>query len=508
MEAGVSDLFTKGRPLELRPYQLDAIEQVRDLIRQGAKNIVICAPTGSGKTVLGSHLINECAGKMRRAVFVVDRITLTHQTSETLDTYGIPHGVIQGDHERVMPWERVQVASAQTLARRKWPEADLIIVDECHTVMKTVANRITARDCVTVGLTATPFTEGLGKLYDALVNVTTTNKLIADGFLAPYRIFANAEPNMKGVKVVAGEWVEGEASKRALAVVGDVVAEYTAHGEGRKFISSACDVAHAEELARQFQTAGINVFAYSYKTPDDERAKLVTEFRKPDSQIRGLISPVALTKGFDVPDIGCVIMARPLRKSLAEHIQLFGRGLRIHPSKTDCLVLDHSGNSLRFWSQWNEFFETGAMELDDGKRKEKKKEVKEQKPMTCPSCTHLHKPAPVCPSCGHKYQTASRIQHVAGNLKEILATGDRKVVSEMVWPQVCAYVKRMDRSGGDADKMRKRALAIYKQMTGSWPSAQFKEYDVPITPEIGNKIARMNMHFVIKQKYAARALRG
>ena len=104
----------------------------------------------------------------------------------------------------------MQICSQQTLARRKWPDADIIFVDEAHTVTETVKKRIAARDTVTIGLTATPFTKGLGKHYDAIVNVTTTNKLIESGNLANYRIFAASEPDMTGVKVVAGEWDRAE----------------------------------------------------------------------------------------------------------------------------------------------------------------------------------------------------------------------------------------------------------------------------------------------------------
>ncbi len=257
------DLFTaEAQEVALRPYQLAAVERVRQYVRQGKKNIILCAPTGSGKTVIGSHLINESQRKMRKSVFVVDRVTLINQTSETFDRYGIDHGVVQADHPRRIPHRRVQICSAQTVARRKWPDAELIVVDEAHTVQKVVVDRIQARDTVTIGLTATPFTRGLGKIYDALVNVTTTAKLIEDGFLAPYRIFAAVEPDMTGVRVVAGEWVESEASKKALEVVGDVVAEYVKHGESRKFICSSCDVAHAEELA-QWDAADANFKNYT-----------------------------------------------------------------------------------------------------------------------------------------------------------------------------------------------------------------------------------------------------
>lgn len=487
----MSDLFPAHRQLDLRPYQLEAIEQVRAHIRAGKKNIILCSPTGSGKTVIGSHLLDESNKKMRRSVFVVDRITLTDQTSSTLDGYGVPHGVIQGNHPRFRPWERIQVASAQTLARRKWPETDLIIVDEAHTVMQTVKDRIEARDTVCVGLTATPFTRGLGKVYDALVNVTTTNKLIADGFLSPFRIFAPSEPDMTGVKVVAGEWEEKETSKRALAVVGDCVREYLDRGEGRKFLVSCVDVAHGEELARQFNAAGIRVEVYSYKTSDTARARMVEEFRKPDSRIRGLVSPVALTKGFDVPDVSCLVMARPLRKSLAEFIQFFGRGLRIAPGKTDCVVLDHSGNTVRFLADWTEFFEQGATELDDGKPKPKAKQREDGEApamVKCPACKFMHRPAPRCPCCGHEHPRKTKVQHEAGVLRELIANGDKKRLNADVWPQVCAFARR-ERPGNE-DAAERLALAVFRQMTGDWPAwNSFKRTaNAPISAAVEDRI--------------------
>lgn len=502
----MSDLFaTDAQAVELRPYQLAAVEQVREHIRQGKRNIILCAPTGSGKTVIGSHLINESQRKMRRSAFVVDRVTLINQTSETFDRYGIDHGVVQADHPRRLPYKRVQICSAQTVARRKWPEAELIVVDEAHTITQVVADRIKPRETVCIGLTATPFTKGLGKLYDALVNVTTTAKLIEDGFLAPYRIFAAVEPDMQGVRVVAGEWVESEASERALQVVGDVVAEYVKHGEGRKFICSSCDVAHAEELARQFNMAGIRVETYTYKTSDEQRAEIVQEFKREDSRIRGLISPVALTKGFDVPDVSCIIMARPLRKSLAEHIQFFGRGLRIHPSKKDCIVLDHSGNCARFWDDWNDFFETGCLELDDGKPKPKKKKTDDEAPqfIKCGQCKHLHKPAPRCPVCGHEHPKRQTVQHVEGTLKELLAQGDRKRLTAEIWPQICGYVR--ERRTGDG--ARKMALALYKQMTGGWPKAEFAETpSAPLTAPVANKIRSLNIAYAKARQAAKQAV--
>lgn len=490
--------------VELRPYQLAAFDAVREHLRAGARSILVNAPTGSGKTVLASALMEMVMAKGNRANFVVDRLSLINQTSETFDRYGLRHGVIQSNHPRWMPHHPVQVCSVQTLAKRGWPQSQVDVFDEAHVLHLCHKRRIESKETVVIGLTATPFTRGLGKYFDAVVNVTTTRALIDGGFLSPYRIFSCAEPDMAGVTVMStGEWDSHEASDKALEVVGDVVAEYTKHGEGRKFICSAVDTAHVEELARQFLAAGVNVATYTYKDKEEDRADTVNEFRRSDSSIRGLITVTAASRGFDVPDVSCVIMARPLRKSLAEHIQLFGRGLRISPEtgKTDCVVLDHSGNCARFFQECEGFFDFGADDLDDGTKKDKAKPKKkaEKEPVKCPSCRALHDPRPYCPVCGHEYPKREAVAHVPGTLKELLAGNFQSELTRELWPQVCAYV--LERKQGEA--ARKQALAIYKDMTGAWPRSSFESTE-PKAPcaEVRNRIRSQQIRFAHRRKAA------
>lgn len=461
--------------IELWDFQAEAVEGLRENIRHGVMNQILCAPTGSGKTEIAAYLLQECDAKGKRGVFVCDRVSLIDQTSARFDKYGIPHGVIQAQHWRWRPWSNIQVASAQTLARRTWPDADLIIIDEAHTLYGSVTKRIGRRDTVTIGLTATPFTRGLGRHYDAVVSVTTTHKLIEQGRLAPFRVFSASEPDMEGAKVVAGEWTDAEAEKRALPIVGDCVSEYLKHCAGKKFIAFGVNIRHCEELQRQFMAAGVLCGLYTAHTPDAERVQMLEDFATPDGHLTGLISVAALAKGFDAPTVECVIIARPLRKSLAEHIQIIGRGLRRDPTNPFkvCTILDHAGNMMRMWDETMEFFETGMVELDDGKPKPKTtREKKRPDPRKCPKCAHVHAPRPMCPACGFEYPRRSDVEHQEGTLSEVAgaaASADDKqaLYSGLLW----IARDRGYKPGWAAHK--------YKERTGVWPRGL---HDVPSVP--------------------------
>jgi superfamily II DNA or RNA helicase len=491
--------------LELRPEQQKVVDDISAAFRAGYKRVMVSAACGFGKTELATAILQAAKNNSKRAGFLADRISLCTQTSERFDKYGLDHGMLQASHWRYRPSELVQVCSVQTLARRKWPEMNLVVIDEAHVLHGAVKKKLAAKDCYAIGLSATAVTPGLGKYFDTVVNAPPTNRLIEIGRLVPLKYFACTEPDMDGVQVVAGEWNAAETDKRVLQVVGDVVHEYMQNGQGKKFIGFAASIVHAQELQRQFLSAGINVATYTANDNPDDRSEIVQEFKKVNSNIRGILSVEALTRGFDVSDVEVLILARPLRSSLAVHVQMLGRVMRTHEGKTEAIVLDHSGNVARFWKEVNELFENGVTELDDGKRKESKKEVKkdeEEKEMVkCPQCNAMHLPRPTCPSCGHEYPRKAAVEHVPGTLKELVTTGNVAMLRRELWPQVVAIV--LEKNSDDLVRAQRRAQAIYHELTGTFANGRI-ENTTPSIPskDLRNKIKANQIRF-LKGKQAA-----
>jgi superfamily II DNA or RNA helicase len=420
-----------AREVVLRDYQAEAEERLRAGMRAGQRRLILVAPTAFGKTETALDLILKSQEKGSKVWFVVDRITLIDQTGERFSSYGIDHGVIQADHPASAPWKPVQIASAQTIARRWFKDEDLpdlIIWDEAHSQYKSVLDLIArAKHARVIGLTATPFTAGMADHWDGLVNGATVNELLARGFLTPLRIKACVTPDMKDAKKSKfGEYDEEDAGQRGITIIGDVVktwVEQTAKHFGGpvKTIVFSPSVKHGEELCRQFADAGFNFQQISYLDgADGSRKAKINEFRKPDSAIHGLVSCAVLTKGFDVPDVMCGISCRPYRKSLSSHIQELGRVMRIAPGKEFGLWLDHSGNCISFADDTAWLYQYGVDSLSTAQKKDSEAREPTEKVKQkhfCGECgTQMEPGNDTCPSCGWERPKRGEIQTVQGEL--------------------------------------------------------------------------------------------
>jgi len=128
--------------MQLRTYQNDSLDALRQGIKSGHNHQILCASTGAGKSVIAVELIRLCKEKGSRALFIVDRRVLVDQFSAHLDNNDIDHGVLMSKHWRFRPQELVQVASIQTMERMEsLPRFDIIIIDEAHALLrKSVKN--------------------------------------------------------------------------------------------------------------------------------------------------------------------------------------------------------------------------------------------------------------------------------------------------------------------------------------------------------------------------------
>lgn len=478
-----------------RDFQVLAHEKLRQGVRDGHKNQILMASTGAGKTYLGLRIISEALKRGKCAVFVCDRTTLIDQTSAVADSYGLgAHGVLQANHWRSNINRPFQIASVQTIARRKWPDADVIVIDEAHTQYAVWVEHIKKCRAMVIGLSATPFSRGLGTIFSNLVNAATMHELTESGVLVPMRVFSCTKIDMSGAETKNGEWSDTAAASRGMEIVGDVITEWQTHANGKKTIVFGATVKHCEEMARQFNNAGISAAVFSCHTTPVEREELLKEYRKPDSALRVLVSVEALAKGFDVRDVECVCDCRPLRKSLSTAIQMWGRGLRSSPetSKEECLLLDFSGNIIRFAEDYSDIFYNGLDCLDSGEKLDKaiRKDADEKTESSCPSCGAIPF-AKKCMSCGFERKSQSLIEHVPGKMREILI--GKAVAAESakdLYNQLCTYA----RSHSVPEKQSGRAAHLYKAIMGEYPKFAFESSpNTPISRAVMNKIISLNI---------------
>lgn len=467
--------------LKLRDYQEKAIDQLRDGFRAGHRAQILYMATGAGKTECAIALLEAARQKGTKAAMLLDRIVLCDQTSQRLDKYSIDHGVQQSGHWRYRPGELIQVCSAQTLEKRgSFPGLSLMIVDEAHNSRTSINKFIESNENVKViGLTATPFTKGLGNIYTNVVSPVTTKKLVDDGSLVPLRVFVAKEIDMEGAKKVAGEWSQAEATSRGKKITGDIVSEWVKKtheifGKPEKTIVFCAGVDHGADLQAKFQEQGYNFISISYRDDDDFKRQVIEDFNKPDSDIVGLIATDILTKGFDSPAVKIGVSARPFSKSLSSHIQQMGRVMRPYPGKKFALWLDHSGNFVRFRSDWEDVFENGVTELEDGKEKAKTEPTeKEKQESKCPSCGALWpRGSDTCAHCGFVKQRKSLVLSVPGIMEEI---GSMSRDDRQKWWSMAQY--KVQYEGWN----EKRALAVYREKFGVWPRGL---HNVPVPPSL------------------------
>lgn len=408
--------------IELRDYQKAIIEHCRTQIRCGCRRLLVCSPTGSGKTALTTFMINGSAANGHRCIFLVHRVELIRQTAATFQKFGVEAGIIAAGFPEnlAMP---VQIASIPTVRRRlnRLGNFDVVVCDEAaHAPSKSWAEVLNAwPQAYHIGLSATPTRldgSGFDALFDKLVLGPSTRQLIDAGWLAPYKLYAPPTADPAGLRVRAGDYVPEEAAALVdrPAIIGDVIQHYRKLTNGKRAIVFAASVAHSKNVAEAFNAAGIPARHIDGTTPPDERERAINDFR--DGKTLVLSNVNIATEGLDIPCIESCIILRPTL-SLALWLQICGRVLRPAEGKT-AVILDHVGNCTRLGlpddrQEWSLYGST-----------RKRRAANDNDPSVpirvCGECYSVFKLRPTCPFCG-AVSTPSKheLKQREGELKEV-----------------------------------------------------------------------------------------
>jgi DNA repair protein RadD len=490
-------IATPSRRQHLRDYQHDAVERIRAAILDGQCRILLTLPTGGGKTVIAAELIQTYVQDSKPVLIIVHREELLGQMAEKLDALGIDYGIIKAGHP-TRPEAPVQIASIQTLHRRavqsskmEMPPADLVVFDEAHHCLANtwfdVVEHYTNAGAVIFGMTATPCRgdgRGLGNVFEILIEGPTVARLTAEGWLVPATLFAPHRPDLKGVRLVAGDYNEGQLADvmNQQKLVGDVVLHYfKINCDRRPTVVFAVNVAHAVSLRDAFRDSSVLAEVVTGATPLDERRAILAKLER--GEIDVVVNCAVLTEGWDSPAVSCLILARPT-KSLGLFRQMVGRVLRPHPGKTDALVIDHAGAVHEHGRPEDDIEWT----LHQDRRARNKSHASRQAQsarelLACPECTAIRTAGEPCPACGWRPKLkAKEVEVAAGDLVKI-EPGKPQQKQEYTSAEKEAWHRQLTWIGRERQYKPGWPAVQYKEKFGGWPASRHVSPMVP-SPEV------------------------
>lgn len=354
----------------LRDYQQRAIHNVYEQWQSGHRETLLVAATGAGKTQMYLSIGMDALDidPDARALVIAHRRELIEQPIERIklmNAQWLLNGSIDRPRVGVITQGRcdtdrqLTVATVQSMNERRTTELlrhgaiTHLITDEAHHVVAGGYLRLRSQlleanpNLLHLGVTATPMRadgDGLRKVYTSVADRISIADLVRQGWLVkPRWLGVSTAVSLSGVHTRAGDYV---ASELADAVETEsmrrlVVQSYQKYATGRRFIAFTVTVEGAHKLAEAFVEAGLRVKAIDGTTPLEERASILSAYRK--GELDGLTNCQVLTEGFDAPGTSCILMCRPTRSD-GLYVQCMGRGLRPARGRAepgeDCLILD------------------------------------------------------------------------------------------------------------------------------------------------------------------------
>lgn len=409
--------------MNLRPYQEQAVGELRTAYSSGRKAPLFVLPTGGGKTFTFVYVGQSAVKRGNRVLILVHRQELLMQASRSLSAMGVRHGLIAAGH--VTTGDPVQVASVQTMIRRLGKHRyhfDLIIVDEAHHAIAGSWRKIIDAfpQARVLGVTATPIRsdgKGLRDVFDAIVLGPTVQQLIEMGYLVRPVVYAPpTQLDLTGVRRRMGDFDQTELGKRVdkPTITGSAVQHYRKLCDRQPAIAFCVSVAHAQHVAADFRANGYAAKAIDGSMPDAERKQAIDDLA--NGRLHVLTSCDIVSEGTDIPVVAAAILLRPTQ-STGLFLQQVGRALRPAPGKDRAIILDHVGNCMRHGMPQDD----REWSLDGDLATKRAKNDNEVPPVKqCEKCYAVFKPQPICPVCGHVHEIKGReIKETDGELQEI-----------------------------------------------------------------------------------------
>ncbi|MCM3413554.1 DEAD/DEAH box helicase [Metabacillus litoralis] len=333
--------------MELRDYQQGAREAIQNEWEKGIKKTLLVLPTGCGKTIVFSKVIEDRVKKGERVLVLAHRGELLEQAADKLEkSTGLKCATEKAEQTSIGSWFRVVVGSVQTLMREKRLNQfnkdffDTIIIDEAHHCISDSYQRVLNYfDAKVLGVTATPDRgdmRNLGSYFESLAYEYTLPKAIKSGYLSPIKALTiPLELDLSTVSQQAGDFKTSDLGTALDPYLDSIAAEMWKVAKDRKIVVFLPLVKTSQKFTEILNNKGFKATEVNGDSVD--RAEILEDFDKDKYNV--LCNSMLLTEGWDCPSVDCVVVLRPTKvRSL--YSQMVGRGTRLFEGKTELLLLD------------------------------------------------------------------------------------------------------------------------------------------------------------------------
>lgn len=488
--------------IELYEHQFDLMLRTKKILSSGLRHVICQSPTGSGKTVMFSHVAASAAKKGNKILIITDRIELLSQTGGMVEQFNLNPYYIKAGAKIIDKEKSVYIAMSQTLRNRvkldDWidfiiNEINVVIIDECHVQeFNYLFKDDLLKNKIVMGFTATPTRSGkmrqLGLDYERIIYGQPIGDLIKDEYLVNCDVYDCGKPNLEGVAInyAKGDYAETSMFKRydTPTLYKGLIKNYKKLVPGQKMLVFCCNIEHAIKTTLSLNKKGLNAKFICSKKIEPKRVKIkgtaeyeiykerkksyklyIKNFPKHsgtrDEIFKGfknndftiLVNVDIVTKGYDCPDIEVIGLLRATT-SLALYLQMIGRGGRVSPGKSHFTVLDFGGNKERFgdydkernWYLWHEENKDGGIApLKECGIQGESTRIKGAGGIKHGCRRLILASYKICPFCGFKYpkkNKAKEIDLILSNIKDKHGVSlKKKSFDDMDWDELYKYRK-------------------------------------------------------------------